>query len=220
MHPCARSSAMPMPACALRLLVVAVIASVAMGTTVLAQARPAGSGATLFEGEQRVVIKSTGKAGTYQIAAGMTKASAAAVFEVAVDDRSTAATELKAGRRTRGVHRSGRVRDRAGHERGDRSAEAVLRYLRRAGAAATNLEPFRPWSAGPADARKVDGWNRPFLALGGAYERAFQDFLALLVTDKHPVAKPTDPRWDQAIATQPARSPEKAAAMARRIASV
>ncbi len=97
---------------------------------------------------------------------------------------------------------------------------AVLRYFRRAGAAATDLEPFRPWSAVPADARKVDGWNGPFLALGGAYERAFQDFLALLVTDTHPAAKPTDPRWDQVIATQPVRSPEKAAAMVRRIAAV
>lgn len=82
---------------------------------------------------------------------------------------------------------------------------AVLRYFRRAAAAAIDLETFRPWSAGPADARKVDGWNGPFLALGGAYERAFQDFLVLLVSDKQPAARPTDPRWDQVIAVQPAR---------------
>lgn len=95
----------------------------------------------------------------------------------------------------------------------------MLRFFRRAGATPEQLAWLHRWSETPADQRKVEGWNGPFLALGGPYERAFQDFLFLLITDKTRTPA-SDPRWDEVIATQPAHSAEETAALTKRIATV
>ncbi len=98
----------------------------------------------------------------------------------------------------------------------------VLRFFRRAVGTPdpAHLAWLARWSEGPADTRKVNGWNGPFLALGGAYERAFQDFLFTLITKKGPVATVDDARFEAVLATQPARTAEETAALAKRIAAV
>lgn len=96
----------------------------------------------------------------------------------------------------------------------------VLRFLRRS-IEKPDLAWLAPWTAAPTDTTKVKGWNGTYLALGGAYERAFQDFLFTLITSKG--TKPTtvdDARFDVVIDTQPARSPAENAAIAKRIAAV
>ena len=92
----------------------------------------------------------------------------------------------------------------------------ILRYFRRAGATPQHIAWLNHWSETPADTRKI-GDHFP---LGGPYERAFQDFLLRLVTEKIPAPAAVDARWDQAIATQPAHTADEAATIAKRIAAV
>jgi putative heme-binding domain-containing protein len=96
----------------------------------------------------------------------------------------------------------------------------ILRYFRRLGAAPEHLAWLHQWSVGPAPQAKVDGWNGPFLALGGAYERAFQDFLILRITDKSDAGPANDPRWDTVLETKSARAATETAAINERIAAV
>ncbi len=96
----------------------------------------------------------------------------------------------------------------------------ILRYFRRAGATLEQLAWLHRWSESPADQRQVQAWKGPYLALGGPYERAFQDFLFLLITDKGRAQPASDPRWDQVIATEPPRSPAELAAIAKRVAAI
>jgi putative heme-binding domain-containing protein len=95
----------------------------------------------------------------------------------------------------------------------------LMRFFRRATATPEQLQWLGRWTQGPADQTKVNGWNGPFLALGGAYERAFQDFLYLLITDKT-AAFVVDAKWDTIVATQAARSADDSAAIAKRIATI
>ncbi len=96
----------------------------------------------------------------------------------------------------------------------------VLRYFRRSGASPEHLAWLQRWSAGPADQTKVDGWNGPFLALGGAYERAFQDFLLMRITDRSGPGPALDPKWDAVWENKPVRSEAESKAIAERIAAV
>ena len=96
----------------------------------------------------------------------------------------------------------------------------MMRYFRRAGASAEQLAWLHRWSEGPADQTKVDGWNGPFLALGGAYERAFLDFLWMRISDKSNGGPAVDPRWDAVLETKPARSAAETDAVNQRIAAV
>ena len=92
----------------------------------------------------------------------------------------------------------------------------ILRFFRRAGAAPDHVAWLRRWSEPVVEMRKVRG----HFPLGGTYERAFQDFLLRLVTEKAPAPVANDPRWDQIIATQPARTAEETTAITKRIAAV
>lgn len=96
----------------------------------------------------------------------------------------------------------------------------MLRYFRRVGASAEHLAWLHKWSEGPADQTKVNGWNGPFLALGGAYERAFQDFLFLLITDKTKHSPASDPRWDETLETNPARAAAETAEVAKKTGEI
>jgi putative heme-binding domain-containing protein len=96
----------------------------------------------------------------------------------------------------------------------------ILRYFRRLGATPEQVAWLRKWSESPAPQTKVDGWNGPFLALGGAYERAFQDFLLLRITDKSNGGPAIDPRWDAVLETKPPRPAPETAAINERIAAV
>ncbi len=96
----------------------------------------------------------------------------------------------------------------------------VLRFFRRTGATAEQLAWLKRWSDGPAEQQKVEGWNGPYLALGGSYERAFQDHLWSRINDTTAAVADSDPRWDQILATQPARSSEATARIQAKIASV
>ncbi|HEV7402780.1 MAG TPA: PVC-type heme-binding CxxCH protein [Chthoniobacteraceae bacterium] len=96
----------------------------------------------------------------------------------------------------------------------------VLRYFRRASATSEQLAWLHRWSESPADQRQVQAWKGPYLALGGPYERAFQDFLFLLITDKNRAQPASDPRWDQVVSTQPARSATELAAITKRVAAI
>lgn len=99
----------------------------------------------------------------------------------------------------------------------------ILRFFRRT---AGDNDPahiawLSKWSATPAETKQVNGWNGPFLALGGSYERAFQDFLLRLVQEKHmrPVVAGDSP-FDGVISTEPARPAEEIAAIAKRVAEI
>ena len=79
---------------------------------------------------------------------------------------------------------------------------------------------LRRWSASPAPQTKVGGWNGPYLALGGSYERAFQDFLLMLAESKTGAALVAESRWDKVLATSPAPTTEEIAQVAKRRAAV
>ena len=98
----------------------------------------------------------------------------------------------------------------------------VLRYFRRAAGPVNpaHVGWLRRWSAEPAPQIKAGGWGGPFLALGGSYERAFQDFLLQLAATKTSAALAVESPWDKTLAREPAPGPEQAAALARRHAGV
>ena len=99
----------------------------------------------------------------------------------------------------------------------------ILRYFRRASGVTdpAHLAWLSRWSEGPADTTKVNGWNGTYFALGGAYERAFQDFLLRLVREKGSrPAVAEESKFDGVIATEPARSDSDKAAIAVRVAAV
>jgi putative heme-binding domain-containing protein len=99
----------------------------------------------------------------------------------------------------------------------------VLRFFRRAAGAAhpSHLAWLSRWSEGPADTKRINGWNGTYLALGGAYERAFQDFLLRLVREKGTrPAMEEESKFEGIIATEPARTDVEKAAIAARVAAV
>ena len=79
----------------------------------------------------------------------------------------------------------------------------MLRFFRRAAGPVNpaHIAWLRHWSDSPAPEKKVNGWNGTYLALGGSYERAFQDFLFALATTKSSAALLTESKWDKTIAT-------------------
>ena len=96
----------------------------------------------------------------------------------------------------------------------------ILRFFRHAAGPVNpvHIAWLRRWSADAAPDTKVKGWNGPFLALGGAYERAFQDFLLSLAETKTPAAALVESQWDKVIATEPAMSPALGEAVKIRVA--
>ncbi len=99
---------------------------------------------------------------------------------------------------------------------------AVLRYLRNAGGTKNDAQTswLRRWSNAPAPTEQVKGWGGTYLALGGSYERAFQDFLSELATSGKPAAELVDNRWDRVIATEPATTPEANSRLKQRIENI
>ena len=83
----------------------------------------------------------------------------------------------------------------------------VLRFFRRAAGPVNpqHIAWLKRWSAEPAPKNEIKGWNGTYLALGGSYERAFQDFLLVLTETKSPAAVLTESKWDKVIATVPER---------------
>jgi putative heme-binding domain-containing protein len=63
---------------------------------------------------------------------------------------------------------------------------------------------LKRWSSEPAPKTEIKGWNGTYLALGGSYERAFQDFLLALAETKSPAAQIAESKWDKVVATEPA----------------
>jgi putative heme-binding domain-containing protein len=58
------------------------------------------------------------------------------------------------------------------------------------------------------------------LALGGAYERAFQDFLLGLAETKSPAAVLLNARWEKVVAKEPAPGPEESARVKQKIEAI
>jgi putative membrane-bound dehydrogenase-like protein len=98
----------------------------------------------------------------------------------------------------------------------------ILRFFRRASGPVNpeHIAWLRRWSASPAPQTKVGGWNGPYLALGGSYERAFQDFLLMLAESKTGAALVAESKWDKVLATSPAPTTEEIAQVAKRRAAV
>ena len=98
----------------------------------------------------------------------------------------------------------------------------ILRYFRRA-AGLVNQEHItwlKRWSTEPAPKQEIKGWNGTYLALGGSYERAFQDFLLFLAETKSPAAVIKESKWDKVIDTVPEISAEEMKKVNARIAQV
>ena len=86
----------------------------------------------------------------------------------------------------------------------------VLRVVR------DHPEPLTPaqwtwlqsWKNPPQTNRTVQGWEGPYLALGGPYEKAFQNLLLQMVQEKgrSRTIPATDPKWTQVLRTQPPMS--------------
>lgn len=98
----------------------------------------------------------------------------------------------------------------------------VLRFFRRAAGPVNprHIAWLRRWSIEPAPKTEIKGWNGTYLALGGSYERAFQDFLLSLAETKSPAAQIAESKWDKVIATAPAPSAEALAKIEARLTSV
>ena len=98
----------------------------------------------------------------------------------------------------------------------------VLRYFRRAAGPVNpgHIAWLRRWSESPAPQTKVNGWNGPYFALDGSYQRAFQDFLLSLAETKTGAALAAESRWDKTIATEPPPTSEQTAAIGKRHAAV
>ena len=98
----------------------------------------------------------------------------------------------------------------------------VLRYFRRAAGPvnASHIAWLKQWSTTPAPKTEIKGWNGSYLALGGSYERAFQDFLLSLVETKSPAAMLYESKWDKVIATAPPPPADEQERVRARIATV
>ena len=98
----------------------------------------------------------------------------------------------------------------------------VLRYFRRAAGPVhpAHISWLRRWSESPAPQDKVKGWGGQYLALGGAYERTFQDFLLMLAESKISAALAVESRWDKVLATWPEPTAEETARITQRLAAV
>lgn len=98
----------------------------------------------------------------------------------------------------------------------------MLRFFRRAAGPVnpTHLSWLRRWSESPAPDTKVKAWNGTYLTLGGAYERAFQDFLFTLAETKTGAALVAESKWDKTLSTEPAASAEQTALLTKRHAGV
>jgi putative heme-binding domain-containing protein len=79
---------------------------------------------------------------------------------------------------------------------------------------------LKNWSQGPASTAQVKGLSGPMLALGGAYERAFQDFLLGLAETKSPAAVLLNARWEKVVTKEPAPGPEESARVKQRIEAI
>lgn len=98
----------------------------------------------------------------------------------------------------------------------------ILRFFRRAPGPVNpqHVAWLKRWSREPAPKTEVKGWNGTYLALGGSYERAFQDFLLSLSETKSPAAQIAESKWDKVIATEPAPTAENLAATEVRLNAV
>ncbi len=98
----------------------------------------------------------------------------------------------------------------------------VLRFFRRAAGPVNprHIAWLKRWSSEPAPKNEIKGWNGTYLALGGSYERTFQDFLLSLAETKSPAAQIAESKWDKVIATAPAPSAEALAKVEARLTSV
>jgi putative membrane-bound dehydrogenase-like protein len=98
----------------------------------------------------------------------------------------------------------------------------ILRYFRRAAGPVVpeHIAWLKKGCENPAPQDKVAGWNGTYLALGGSYERAFQDFLLMLAETKSGAALAAESKWDKPIATDPPPTPEQTAQIAERLAAV
>ena len=98
----------------------------------------------------------------------------------------------------------------------------VLRFFRRAAGPVipAHIAWLRHWSESPAPQTKIAGWNGEYFALGGSYERAFQDFLFALATTKSSAALLTESKWDKVLAAEPAPTADQVAQIAKRHAAV
>jgi putative heme-binding domain-containing protein len=99
---------------------------------------------------------------------------------------------------------------------------AVLRYFRNAKGPRDPRHAawLKRWSEAPAPTEQIKGWGGTYLALGGSYERAFQDFLLELALSGKPAAELLENRWDKAIATEPPPSAEATARLKHRIETI
>ena len=99
----------------------------------------------------------------------------------------------------------------------------VLRFFRRTPGVVdpAQITWLARWSVGPAGTAAVKEKSGPYLALGGAYERVFQDFLFQLVKEKGTRRMISDDsKYDAVTATQPARSAAETGATKVRAAAV
>lgn len=92
----------------------------------------------------------------------------------------------------------------------------ALRYLRRASAGVPDW--MNVWRSDPAPATKVDGWKGPYLALDGSYQRAFQDFLFMLVETKTQLPQGLESKWNSVLPRED--KPATSAEINRRIRAV
>ena len=99
---------------------------------------------------------------------------------------------------------------------------AVLRYFRHANTPRDSEQAawLKKWSEAPAPTEHVKGWGGTYLALGGSYERAFQDFLLELALSGKPAAELFENRWDKAIGTEPPPAAEAVARLKHRIETI
>ncbi|MEY5027146.1 MAG: hypothetical protein RLZZ244_2674, partial [Verrucomicrobiota bacterium] len=95
---------------------------------------------------------------------------------------------------------------------------AVLRFFRKAEGPVypQHVAWLRQWSEQPAPTQKVQAWKGPYYALGGAYERAFQDFLLSLAATKSSAYQRTVARWEKVLQTEPEPVPSRVEAVRTR----
>ena len=98
----------------------------------------------------------------------------------------------------------------------------ILRFFRRAEGSVNqqHVTWLRRWSESPAPRNNITGWGGQYLALGGSYERAFQDFLLRLAESKTGATLVGESKWNKVIAILPTPTTEETALKARRHAAV
>lgn len=98
----------------------------------------------------------------------------------------------------------------------------ILRFFRRAPGPVNprHIAWLKRWRSEPAPKNEIKGWNGTYLALGGSYERAFQDFLLSLAETKSPAAQIAESKWDKVIATEPPAGAEFQAKTEMRMSAV